>query len=101
MTGFLWGPLGVLYLLLVPAKHVCPTCGHRTLREPAAKPAGTLTMSRPCEPYLARRVVDRAVERPPQLAPPPANVEELALLQAWVNGDARITIDKSLRATTL
>lgn len=52
MHGLMWGPIGIPIILMARRKHVCPTCGQRTLRDspsdlpravanpPTARPAG-------------------------------------------------------------
>lgn len=34
MHGLVWGPIGILFVLMVKTKHPCPTCGCKTLDQP-------------------------------------------------------------------
>ncbi|MFH1417508.1 MAG: hypothetical protein ABII12_04380 [Planctomycetota bacterium] len=91
MHGLLWGPLALPVVLLGGSRHVCPTCGKRTLRHPAEpQPEMTLVMA---PPVIARpasiEMLPSADHEPAEDPIAPANdVEEAAELHAWVNGDS-------------
>lgn len=91
MNGFMWGPFGLVFVLLAKERHCCPTCGKRTL-------------DRRYEPEMATPAIPEAMAAmtaPPKLALPkpcpalipiPSARKEEALdleeqqLLAWVNG---------------
>ncbi len=97
MHGLLWGPLALPIVLLSGNRHVCPTCGKRTLRHPAephpertpvtappviARPAslGVLPAEQGGQSDIPDSVEDSVV---------PANIAaEAEALHAWVNGDS-------------
>jgi hypothetical protein len=113
MHGLLWGPLGLPVVLLSGRKHVCPTCGKRTLTTlPEASP---VTMSLPAvqpevltppaeqDPdavVVARRVQQLSTVEPqpssalsdrrwrfPNAADQEYSKDEAGELHRWVNGD--------------
>jgi len=98
MHGLLWGPLALPVVLLGGSRHVCPTCGKRTLRHPAEPPPETTLAAPP--PVIARPASiemlppeDRKQAAVPGSAEdsiaPADDAEEAAELHAWVNNDSR------------
>ncbi len=113
MHGLLWGPLGLPVVLLSGRKHLCPTCGKRTLlAPPEASPVTTpLPAIRPEAPpppaepgpdtvVWARRVPQLSTVEPqpdstdpdrrwsfPNGADQEYSEDEAAELHRWVNGD--------------
>jgi hypothetical protein len=74
--GFLWGPIGVLVVLLSSRKYECPTCGKKTLRQPHNEICPTNSLfPPPAMPGMARKALNlgSAVairEDPPRMARP-------------------------------
>ena len=54
--GFLWGPFGILIVMLSGRKYECPTCGKKTLRQPYGQicPPGMPSLP-PIVPEMARK----------------------------------------------
>ena len=52
--GFLWGPIGLIIVLLSSQKYECPTCGQKTLRQPYDDTCSTLPLV-PGMPGTARK----------------------------------------------
>jgi hypothetical protein len=87
MHGFLWGPFGVLVVLLSSRKYECPMCGKKTLRQPYDQtcPPG-LPLVPGVMPEMARRAPGfqaggawqdgpRPAARPARFVVPPAVTE--------------------------
>ena len=82
MNGLLWGPIGVPIILIARRKHICPTCGQRTLRHhppdipfavaipPTARPAKS--------PGLTEGPPPSAVDAPPPVADEPRPAKPLS-----------------------
>lgn len=54
--GLLWGPIGVIIVLLSSRRYVCPTCGQKTLRAPLAAQHSPPAVPPGPTPSLARKV---------------------------------------------
>ena len=90
--GLLWGPIGLPIVLLSSRKHICPTCGKRTLSHPvdAGRQADRIAMQQrdelalprlPAVPPTARPATiepERDRSSPPAPPPPPPVYENLA-----------------------
>lgn len=96
LSGFLWGPLGLLFVLVKSKKHVCPTCGQRTLRQPAEQdpckpkwdiPLAALPVVPDAVPPLARSVPPTPQLEPVAVGADAASDPEVVKLRAWVAGD--------------
>ncbi|HKQ48397.1 MAG TPA: hypothetical protein VJZ71_10040 [Phycisphaerae bacterium] len=37
MQGLLWGPFGLIFVLMAQRKYLCPTCGQKTLKSPHSR----------------------------------------------------------------
>jgi hypothetical protein len=113
LHGLLWGPLGLPIVLLCGRKHLCPTCGKRTLSTlPEASPVTTSLApvqpevpTPPAEPGGDAPVEARRVQLLPTVgaqsnsaaqdrswrfsdaADQDCSEDEAAELYRWVNGD--------------
>jgi len=81
MHGLFWGPVGLLVILMKKRKHVCPTCGQRSLAVPAER------LPSPVLPPSAIALGDAALHSS-QAGPPPPRVAEQRR-QPPVASDAR------------
>ena len=82
--GLLWGPLGLVPVLLSRKKHVCPTCGERTMLEQTT--AHTIQSPLPTA-VVAPPVVETAFNEiePAFNEIDPAELDEQERLRAWIN----------------
>ena len=66
--GLLWGPLGLLFVLLGKQRYACPTCGQKTLPQPIESPPFA-TVAPPPEPGPHSTDVNNSrVSLPPVIA---------------------------------
>ncbi len=99
MNGLMWGPLGLIPVLLASQKHRCPTCGKMTLRRPhetntaprqpipIARPSAALTVSVERRTATPPAIVPaRRIAAPDPIPSDAAETREAAELFAWVNG---------------
>ncbi|MFQ5423188.1 MAG: hypothetical protein ACE5F9_04330 [Phycisphaerae bacterium] len=101
MNGLMWGPLGLIPVLLASPRHRCPTCGKMTLRQPhetntaqrepipIARPSTALTASVERRTVPPPAIVPARRIATPVSAPTPSEASETreaAELFAWVNG---------------
>jgi hypothetical protein len=68
--GLCWGPLGVPIVLLSGRKHVCPTCGKRTLSQPIEARVARLSVPPLAEPSVVPPTYPLAPT--PEQSPPAA-----------------------------
>lgn len=91
MHGLLWGPFGLPVVLLSGRKHVCPTCGKRTLSRPVDTERKNWDVPPPVAADASGAVPPLACARPVLVgvAPEPAGTdgdsEEQARLRAWLD----------------
>ncbi len=78
--GLFWGPIGLLVVLLKKPRHVCPTCGQRSLAVPAEKLPNSL-------PPPNAVTLTGAASECSQVGPPPARIVEERYPSPTAQGD--------------
>lgn len=74
MNGVMWGPIGLVFVLLSDRKYLCPTCGKKTLKHPPpeeARPVQALNVPLPRAVPIPSPTVE-----PSRRAPVPMSKEE-------------------------
>lgn len=66
MHGLFWGPIGLIVVLYSRKKHVCPTCGQKTLSD-LGRPVPRAIVMEP----LPAESKGAEPDEPGQIAPPP------------------------------
>lgn len=101
LHGLLWGPFGLLIVLLGKRKYACPMCGHKTLTRPpetarpttVIRPPPTHPSARPLSGPIANTrhpaaaTISTGGYPPPPSTIPPAEADEAERLHAWLNAD--------------
>ena len=101
INGLFWGPIGLALALLLERKYVCPTCGHKTLKQPhagEARPTSAFNIPVPPPEELPRPAIaaDRCAPKPMSkeerekivmAACAGYDAKEEARLRSWLNSD--------------